>query len=64
MKKYKIKVESTSKLSERELVTFNNSDTYDVVTMIHCDNGQCIVIKSDTGVNVMFEEIKEEAEAF
>lgn len=58
MKQYKIKVESTSELSERDLVTFNSSDMYDVVTMIRCDNGQSIVIKS-VSANVVFEEIKQ-----
>lgn len=61
MKQYKIKVVSTSELSERDLVTFNSSDMYDVVTMIRCDNGQSIVVKNDNDVNVTFEEMKEEA---
>lgn len=57
MKNYQIKVETSNEVTEREKLTFEMSDFYDVVTMIRCDSGGTIMLKTVSNSNVVFEEI-------
>lgn len=57
LKKYQIKVETNNEVTEREKLTFETSNFYDVITMIRCDSGQNILLKTVSDSNVVFEEI-------